>query len=818
MIMLIISIMFYLGFLGLGGLSYYYLIKTPQELILSIVFIGSAILCLIIAIIFSYIFSSRKYKKKINVQEEQLKKWSNISYHATRAGDDAFNKLPIGIIVYDENYMVMWSNEFASKIFNSVSINDQALEVLSKTLLEKLTLSETEFVISLNESSYDVIHNVENNVIYFFDVTAREEIKKRYNNRITGLGVIEIDNLEESLKKFDMQEQANIRGEILGEVSDWISKYNCYLRSVSQDRMLFMMDKESLNKMIENNFSVLSDVRDISQKNKLKATLSIGIACHDVEYDELGSIAQAAIELAEKRGGDQAVVNIQNEKIKFFGGNTNSLEKNTLVEVRMQTLNLKEAVEQSSDVLIMCHNRADTDAIGSMIGVYHMVITSNKDVKMVFDINRADTTVKKVYGEILKDASLKSQFIGLDAALDMIKPSTLLIVTDTQSPKIVMFPELLTKAKRLSIIDHHRAGDVGWEKYLSYYVESSASSSVELVSEMFMFYNSNITVKPLEASIMLSGIIVDTNNFTFRSGTRTFEAAATLKSMGADMIYVKKLLQEPLDTEQFISKALTNAKIEFNKFSFIVFDEEEIIPDSTILAKISDRQLTIAGVLGSFTIGRLNETTVGISARSLGNNINVQVIMEEMGGGGHFNSAATQIKNQSIERVYNRLIELLGTGFGEEGVGNMKVILTQDVKGKGKKGTIIDVANGYANYLISAKQAVQANEENLEEFNRQKALEAKEAESKKKALKKLRDEIDGKAISIELKVGKDGKNFGNITTKLVCEQFQAQTGITLDKRKVELPGDIASIGIYTASVKLDTDIIAQFEIKVEEKK
>ena len=817
MIMLIISIIMFVGFLVFGGFSYYNLIKTPQDLTLSIVFLSIALVTLVIGLILIITFSTRKFKKKINVQEEQLKKWSNISYHATRAGDDAFNKLPIGIIVYDENYTIMWSNDFSKKIFDA-SLNDMPIENASKLLLEHIVANENECVLPFNNSSYDVIHNIENNVIYLFDVTAREEIKQRYNNRITGLGVIEIDNLEDSLKKFDMQEQANIRGEILGEVSDWISKYDCYLRSVSQDRMLFMMDKESLNKMIENNFSILSSVRDISQKNKLKSTLSIGIACHDVAFDELGSIAQAAIELAEKRGGDQAVVNIQNEKIKFFGGNTNSLEKNSLVEVRMQTLSLKEAVESSSDVLIMCHNRADTDAIGSMIGVYHMVVTSNKDVKMVFDINRADSTVKKVFTELSKDQALKNQFIGLDHALDVIKPTTLLIVTDTQSPKIAMFPELLQKAKRLSIIDHHRAGDVGWEKYLSYYVESSASSSVELVSEMFMFYSSNITLKPLEASIMLSGIIVDTNNFTFRSGTRTFESAATLKSMGADMIYVKKLLQEPLDTEQFISMALTKAKIEFDKFSIITFDEDEIIPDSTILAKISDRQLTIAGVLGSFTIGRLNDTQVGVSARSLGNNINVQIIMEEMGGGGHFNSAATQIKNQSVEHVRNRLIELLGTGFGEEGVGNMKVILTQDVKGKGKKGSIIEVANGYANYLINAKQAVQANEENLEEFNKQKALEAKEAESKKKALKKLRSEIDGKTISISLHVGKDGKNFGNITTKLVCEAFAKQTGIVLDKRKVELPGDIASVGIYTASVKLDTDIIAQFEIKVEEKK
>ncbi len=822
MLKLIISLIFYVSF-GVSGYFSYYFVADRNDIVVGIVFAFVAVACLIVAMIMTFMFVNRKTKAQLSDYQLRLKKWSNIAYHASKAGDEVFNQLPIAILLYDESYQIKWSNNYAKQIFNN-QLNDIPLDTISKDLLDEVILNKEQMLFNYNDKAYDVIHNIENDILYFFEVTEREQIKKRYNDRITAVGIIELDNLEESLKRFDMQEKANVRGQILGEVSDWISRYNCYLQSVTGDKMVIMMDKFSLSKMIADKFSVLSAVREISSKNRLKASISMGIACHDVSFDELGSIAQSAIELAEKRGGDQVVVNEEGKKIQFFGGNTNSFEKNTLVEARMQAMSLKEAVEGSSNVLIMCHNFADCDALGSMIGTFHMVQSSGKEVKMVFDVNRADVTVKKIYDIMNKDPLLPTYFVSLDEALDLLKPTTLLIVTDTQSPSLAMFKELLEKAKRLSIIDHHRAGDDGWKNYLSYYVESSASSAVELVSEMFMFYNSDIIVTPLEASVMLTGVIVDTNNFTMRAGTRTFEAAATLRSMGADMIFVRKLLQEPINSEKFIAEAITNAEVYGEKFGIVRLDEKALISDRTLLAKISDRLLTINGVQASFTIGRIDDSTVGVSARSLGNNINVQTIMEAMGGGGHFNSAAVQIKTKegetpvTIASVNKQLVDILRLEYVEGGGSVMKVILTQDVKGKGKKDDIIDVAAGYGNYLISNKMALVASEENLQLFEKQKADQKKEIENKKKLLRKLRDEINGKSISIKLKVGAAGKNFGHITTKLVCDEFEAQTGIHLDKKKVELPGDINSIGIFTATVKIDTDIIANFEIKVEEKK
>jgi len=802
-----------------GYFTYYYLVSESEyKTVLSILFLVFAVISLVVAVAFVFIFVNSDSKAKIKDLDMRLKKWINISYHATQAGDEAFNKLPVGIILYDKENQVTWANQYAKNIFHS-NLIDTPIDGISKELLESVVAGQETTLLKFEDSSYDVIHNVQNEILYFFDASEREKIRTRYNNRITAIGIIELDNLEESLKKFDMQEKANIRGQILGEISDYCGKYGCYLQSLADDRMTVVMDKESLLKMIDDKFSLLDSIRDIAKKNRLKASVSMGIGCYDYDnrYADLGTVAQNAIELAEKRGGDQVVVNLEGDQVKFFGARTNSLEKNTLVEARMQSISLKEAIEGSSNVILMCHKFADCDAIGSMLAAYHMVASSNVDAKMVFDPELADVTVKKIYTRIKAEPSLAEKFISFAQAVDLIKPQTLLLITDTQSPSLLMFPDLLNKAKRVSIIDHHRPGDIGYQDYLTYYLDSSASSAVELCTEMFMFYNSNISFLPLEASIMLAGIIVDTNNFTQRSGTRTFEAAATLKSMGADMIFVRKLLQEPLDSEKLFAQALGKAWIYGDRFSIVCLDENQRIPDRTTLAKISDRQLTFDGVEASFTIGRIDQKSVGVSARSLGDSINVQIIMEQMGGGGHFNSAATQRKDVLIEDLKNELLEILRLEYVEGGSGFMKVILITDVKGKGKKGSIIEVANGYANFLIGNKQALPATDENLANYEREKEQERIEAENNRNLLIKFRDEINGKKINIKMKVGQDGKNFGKVTTKLVCDEFEAQTGIHLDKRKVELPAEINSIGIFTATVKLDSDIVAQFEIKVEGK-
>lgn len=794
-------------------ITYYFRSNTT----LMIVFMSLTVGFLMLSIVLLMRILNAKNVEKINWLENRLNVWNSISHHVSAAGDEAFTKLPIGIIVYDASMEVKWANDYAKQVFKSNLIN-ASLDTISAGFIEQLSEGHESLLIQAFDSNYDVVHNVENRILYFFDVTQREETIKKYNNRITAFGIIDIDNLEESLKRYDMQEQSTIRGQILGVISDWLHNNGCCIQTLTNDRMFIVLDHEGLKKMLLDKFSILGVVREISSKNHLKATMSMGIACFDVEADELATIAQNAIELATKRGGDQVVVNIQNEKIQYFGGNTNSLEKNTLVEARMQTMALKEAIETSSNVLIMCHDQADCDAIGSMLGVWHLAQSSNKDARMIFEPELAGVTVQKIF-ELIKnqeDKTILNGFVNKAAARELIKPNTLLVMTDTQSPKLAMFPDILAKIPNVSVIDHHRASDAGYTETVSYYVESSASSTVELVSEMFLFYNQNIELEPLVSSIMLAGIVVDTNNFTYRTRTRTFEAASTLNTMGADMILVRRLLRDSYEEEKRLAQALVNAMIYEKRFAIVAEPDDLIIEDRTTLAKISDKLLTIEGIETAFSIGRLEKDLIGISARSI-EGVNVQIIMEEMEGGGHFNAAATQIQGTTVEEAKERLLQIIKRDYIDTGDGKMKVILIADVKGRGKKDDILEVANGYGNFLITNNLAVLASDENLKELQRQQAQAKIDNENRRNVLEKLKTEIQGKFITVYIKLGAEGKNFGHITSKYICDEFEAQTGIHLDKKKVELPADINSVGIFTANVRLDKDIIATFEINVIEK-
>jgi c-di-AMP phosphodiesterase-like protein len=328
------------------------------------------------------LFLYRKKDKKIAWLKNRLEQWSNLSVHVNKAGDEVFSELPLGIMIYDEQYDIKWVNRYSKKIFNSDLVEFPIAEI-NKELKEKITSEETLFTIEAEGRYYEVIHKIDNRIIYLFDVTKRVQIAQQYEDRTPVVGVIIMDNLEMETKGFDIQETVRLRGLYLGEISKWCERHNAYLKSYDDDSLIVALDKASLLEMMKEKFDVLDKVRAISAENGIRVTLSIGIACGDVSYDELGEQAQSAINLAEKRGGDQAVVNILGEKIQYFGAKSNALEKNNLSAARANTLALKEAVDHSSNVYIMGHIMADCDAIGAMIGTLRMVLSSEKVVKVI---------------------------------------------------------------------------------------------------------------------------------------------------------------------------------------------------------------------------------------------------------------------------------------------------------------------------------------------------------------------------------------------------------------------------------------------------
>jgi len=332
------------------------------------------------------------------------------------------------------------------------------------------------------------------------------------------------------------------------------------------------------------------------------------------------------------------------------------------------------------------------------------------------------------------------------------------------------------------------------------------------ILNMIKVFQPSITISSLEATIMLTGIVVDTNNFMYRTGSRTYEAAAYLRTHGADSIKMKNLLRESLDDIKLKAQLLTLADVVLGRFSIVIVPEE-IHPDRTLLAKISDAQLEIDHIEASFTVGQLSDGTIGISARSI-DRFNVQDLMEKLGGGGHLNNAATQIKDTDTEHVKLMLIEKL-EAIDQEGE-RMKVILLKDLKNKGKKDQIIDVAAGYGHFLITSQMAVEANDQNLEKLNQAKAVKEEEDLKALTQAKSLKSQIDYRAVKLPVKMGDNGKLYAKINTKMVADALMAQHDIQVDKRKIELPAKIDQMGTYSITIKLHKDVTATFELVVIE--
>ncbi len=803
-----------LALIVLGTSVYLYLpffvFESNAHLLAFILFLGSIVLIFVA----TYVTANYQNGQKVKTLQNRLSMWTKLSYHVNQVGDEVFNELPIGIIALDEDFEIKWANPHAKTIFDSRIAGKDLKDVHPQLHLSAMN-NKIQFIIQVKDQSYDVTYRSEYKFLYLFNVTDRELIKQRYEEQIPALGIIYLDNLDEALASMDVSEQSSLKGEYLAAIADWANKYNGFLKPYTDERLVVVLFRRDLNRMIHEKFNILDKVRLISTQNQVRVSVSMGVASWDVNYEELGIYAQNAIELAEKRGGDQVVVNVQHQKIAYFGAKNDASAKNSRVGVRINAQTIRDFIEKSSNIIVMGHNQADLDAFGSMIAVYHMAIASKKPVYLVIDPTKLDKTVQKIF-EIVKEdlPALIESCLDTEEVLKIINQDSLLIIVDTQSPKMVMSPETLEKVGKLVVIDHHRVGEESFNALFSF-VEPYASSTIELMMELLNFYNmeDEIKISNLEATIMYGGLVVDTNNFSYRTGARTFEVAAKLKDLGADVTSVKLWLRRDLMRTLEINTILGNVEIYLDRFAFVV--TSDVYEDRILLAQVADAALQINGVDAAFMIARMDGNTIGVSARSY-QNINVQILMEALGGGGHLNSAAAQIKDTSVHNVYDELKNYIDLEYG--GGGELvKVILLEDVKGKGKKDDVIEVAGGFGQFLVTQKKGVMASEENLTELNRAKEEAFEENQRHIDLMKKLKSEIDNKKVTLGIQIGQDGKLFGSVTTKQIVEEFEKEHHILIDRKKIEISSDINSVGIYTATVSLHREIKAQFEIHIIEK-
>lgn len=491
-------------------------------------------------------------------------------------------------------------------------------------------------------------------MLYFIDVTSFENLKELYSDEKPCVALIHVDNFDELMSSAGEGRDLEISAEIDKHIRSWVSKMGAAIARYREHQYQVMLTHKNYKSIVANKFDILDEIRDIENDAEFPVTLSIGIGIGGKTFSESEDYAQDALDLALGRGGDQAVVkNVRN--FEYYGGKSQSVEKGFKGKSRIIAHALRLLMSQSSKVFIMGHKNPDLDSFGAALGIYRMAKIVGKEAFVVLG-NYNDSMV-----DMIEDAKKTEEynFISADKALSLSDENSLIVVVDTHRPALVESMELVEKVRRTVVIDHHRkAEDVLPDQILSY-MESYASSASELVAEVVQYANEKskkAILTKLEADALLAGIMVDTNRFAVKAGVRTFEAASWLRRAGADLINVRKYFQADAESLRVKALCLANAVFYDGGVAMSVCPGENI-NSQIINSQVADELLTIKGIKASFVAGKNEHGRTVISARSLGH-INVQVVMEKFGGGGHLNTAGAQVE-ESPEEILVKIYEAL---------------------------------------------------------------------------------------------------------------------------------------------------------------
>ena len=495
-------------------------------------------------------------------------------------------------------------------------------------------------------------------ILYFIDETEKYELIKENKDKDTCVGIIMVDNYEEVMQRVNAEQKTQLMAKVESTIYDWVNQTNGILVKEDRDTYVYVFEHRNLAKIKENKFAILDSIKDIVRKDKIQLTLSIAISTEGETDSEIYKSASAAMDVILGRGGDQAVIR-ENGKYQFFGGKVEEVEKRTKVKARIVAHALEELISECEKVIIMGHSNPDIDAMGSALGVYRIAKSLKKDAYIVTDKESASIRVfmenlPKEYDNVLIDK---------ETGLNEINQETLLVVVDTHKKSYVEQPELLEKTNKIVVIDHHRRSADFINQSILTFQEVYASSAAELVTELIQYTQTEVELPTIEAEALYAGIMMDTKNFTFKTGVRTFEAAAYLRRCGIDIIKVKKWFQSDLDSYNKISDIVKKSEVIHNTIAIATYEVQEK-DTSLICAKAADELLTIGNITASFVLGTM-ENKICISGRSIGD-VNVQVILEKLGGGGHITLAGAQLENMTIEEAKQELIDKIKEYFSEK--------------------------------------------------------------------------------------------------------------------------------------------------------
>ena len=618
--------------------------------------------CIPLAVFIYFCVLFFTYRKNISMRERVIKNLDSFIFKLKT--DDTVLNFPIPAIIVTNQGDILWNNNELEMLFKGIN-KQKYMENLIKELNDEY---DERFIgidkeLSIHDKHYRLLGNIVNLkkgskekeavlMFYFIDRTEYYKLYKMYDDSKDCVGIIMIDNYEELIQGMIDTDRPQLFATVERKLREWFAFTGGIMTSLDRNKYLIIFEKKFIKAFLDSKFEILNDIKEITLTNKIPVTLSIGIVVEDETENEKFKNALATIDVALGRGGDQAVVR-KNGKYEFFGGNTKEVEKMTKVKPRVIAQALKELIDESNNVVIMGHKNMDADSLGAAMGVYCLAHAHNKEANIVFN---GGITVNDLYDRIQAIEQYDGVLINGNEAASKVSENTLVVVVDTHKADYVDAPQVLVRANKVVVIDHHRRSTEAIENPVLTFHEVYASSASELVTEILQYAEEKIEITKVEAECLYAGILTDTKNFTQKTGVRTFEAAAYLKKTGIDVATINKFFQNDVDTYIAIADVIRNSEIVFNNIA-IAICPSGIENQIQITAQAADELLNLNGIESSFVLSKV-DNKVYISGRSNGE-LNVQVVLEKLGGGGHMMIAGAQIENVTVDDAKKMLLEAI---------------------------------------------------------------------------------------------------------------------------------------------------------------
>ncbi|MBQ3029659.1 MAG: DHH family phosphoesterase [Agathobacter sp.] len=584
------------------------------------------------------------------------------------------NEFEIPYVLLDSSGKMMWGNEkfcemtgVDSKYHKSIStlfpaITKEFIQKNNRTTELELTHQEKNYRVTVTRLPFEDImqEKVELDIdvtkeflvaLYFFDETELNSYKIANIEQKQVAALVYIDNYEEALDSIEDVKRSLLTALVDRKVSQYFSNIDALVRKMEKDKYVVIFKYKYLAQLEEDKFSLLEEVKNVKVGNEMAVTLSIGVGLKGDGYNENYSYAKTAIELALARGGDQAVVKVKGVT-HYYGGKTEQVERNTRVKARVKALALREIMEGRENVVIMGHNLSDVDSIGAGIGIFCAAKVLGKKAQIV--VNNPTSSVRPLMELFtVENGYPEDMFIDSETAINMTGRNTLVMVVDTNKPSYTECPEILKKTDHICVFDHHRQGSEIIENPVLSYIEPYASSACEMIAEVLQYFQEDFKLEAREADCIYAGILIDTNNFMTKTGVRTFEAAAYLRRSGAEVTRVRKMIRNDMAAYKARAEAVRSAEVYKKAFAISICPGDDVESPTIVGAQAANELLNVIGIKASFVLTEYNDR-IYVSARSI-DEINVQLIMERLGGGGHLNVAGAQLSDCTMEEAKNKI-------------------------------------------------------------------------------------------------------------------------------------------------------------------